>query len=425
MFIGVVVFAALVVLLLVAGAVYECARDKRGEILTDYAHGRIAATALGGLVLWAFALALVFVPAAALICRYHYEGRSVLGVAVDLAFDYRLYALHPVWTAPVLVAAGIFFAPLLAAAVFGLPIYRSAYKGPDGDYCAAEIDAPEDEGFCCFFAPFKRRARRNSSSSSKQAAPATAPRKFASPGVLLDYCFTVFVVHFCATCARCQTAPMGDERYKVWPWWAAFGCSFVAALVCSLLLNHWLLLLEMPSERTRQQRRQRWRTARGIASARDIDKRIEEEFGIFDVEDLGYAGGTENARPQYIELRHVGQMGTTSTDDEHESEQQTKRRKKPRGTAPVAAAAATSSSKAAKAPRMPRGAGVRVPRKPSISLTSLGMPTATTTASTAPSTNSLSTSMSASSTSSSSSTSSYSTSSVSSSSFSSSLSSSF
>ena len=342
MFVGVVVFAAVCVVFLLAGVVYECVRDKDGAILTDYAHGRIAATVLGAIVLWALALLLVFVVAAVWLAP-HFPGRSVYAVAVDLAFTPRLYAAQPVWTAPALAATGLAFAPLLAAAVHGLPVFRHVYRGHDGDYCDADADAPEAEDFCCLFAPFRRRrGRRVAQARAAAAADASrrpaagavptgsssssSPREFGTPGVLLDYCFTACVVHFCVTCLCRLAAPMSDDTYRVWPWWAAFAGAFVGAAVATLVICRRLELLEMPSERARSERRQRWRARHGLIAGDEYDRFLADEFGLVAICDVPAAAARPVEMVPVTDLKaaHPAPVGAAQDDRNNSSDNKSK-----------------------------------------------------------------------------------------------------
>lgn len=331
MFIGVVVFAGVCVVFLLGGIIYECVRDKDGAILTDYAHGRIAATVLGGIVLWGLALLLVFVADAVWLAP-QFPGRSVYAVAVDLALRPRLYAAQPVWTAPALAAAGLAFAPLLVAAVHGLPVFRHVFRGHDGDYCAADADALDAEDFCCLCAPLRRRCGRRvaqaraaalAASASAASAPrfgsvgdARSPREWATAGVLLDYCFTACVAHFCVTCLCCLAAPLSDDTHYVWPWWAALAGAFVGATAATLWLCRRLALLEMPSERARSERRQRWRARHGLVAGDDYDRLLAEELGLVAICDVPPTAGAP-ARPVEMvpvtELKaHPAPVGTTT-----------------------------------------------------------------------------------------------------------------
>ena len=296
MVVGVIVFGAVCLAFLIGAAIYECVRDKDGEILTDYAHGRIAATALGAIVIWAFSLFIVFT-ATAVCLAPQFPGRSVYSVALDLAFNFKLYASEPIWTTPALAATGLAFIPFLMAAIFGLPMFRNIYAGYNGDYCDDEADAPEDESFCCICAPCKRCCGRTASkyraaaadTAASFAAPGTAaapaplppqPRKFSSPGVMIDYCFTACLLHFCGTCLYRMSAPISENSVELWPWWTSYACAFIAMVIGSLALSHKLELMEIPSERARNDRRQRWRTRHGFYSAPEFQQMLEDEFGF-------------------------------------------------------------------------------------------------------------------------------------------------
>jgi len=304
--VGVIVFGAACLVFLLGGVIYECVRDKDGEILTEYAHGRIAATALGSIVLWALSLFLVCTAAAVCIAP-QFPGRSVYSVALDLAFNPLLYASEPKWTAPALAAAGVAFVPFLMAAIFGLPIFRDVYKSYNGDYCDDDVNAPEDESFWCLFAPFKRRFNRTASKDRAAAALVAAsfappgtpappiqlppqPQKYSSPGVVFDYCFTIWLLHFCGTCLYRMAAPISEDSVELWPWWTAFACSFLAMVIGSLALTHKLELMEIPSERARNERKQRWRSVRGFYSGSEFQQMLEEDFGFSELCDTTPSG---------------------------------------------------------------------------------------------------------------------------------------
>jgi len=333
MFIGAVVFGGICLLFLIGGAIYECCRDKDGVVLSDFAHGRIAATALGSIVLWAFSLFVVFT-ATAVCLAPEFPGRSIYAVALELAFNYKLYASEPIWTAPALAASSVAFVPFLIAAVFGLPMFRNIYAGYNDDYCDDEADAPEAEDFCCFFAPCRRRCgraesmRRASSAaiSASFAVPGTPraplqlppqPRKYSSEGVVLDYCFTVCVLQFCATCFYNISAPVTETGLDLWPWFASIGGAFLGMIIFSMTLNHNFELLEIPSERARNERKQRWRSRRGFMSTNEYDHILEDEFGLMEICDTTTAVARKK---EAIEMVPLSQLSPSPVDVRPSSE---------------------------------------------------------------------------------------------------------